>query len=34
MADRLVQTQYEFLDSIVRTAGQALGAGSREKGEE
>ena len=34
MADRLVQTQYDFLRSVVRSAGEALGAGSPEKDEE
>jgi hypothetical protein len=34
MADRLVQTQYDFLRSVVHSAGKALGAGSPEKGEE
>ena len=34
MADRLVQTQYDFLHSVVRSAGKALGAGSPEKDEE
>ena len=34
MADRLVQTQYDFLRSVVRSAGKALGARSSEKGEE
>jgi hypothetical protein len=34
MADRLVQTQYDFLGSLVRSSGKALGAGSPEKDEE
>ena len=33
MADRLVQTQYDFLRSVVRSAGKALGAASPEKDE-
>ena len=33
MADRLVQTQYDFLRSVVGSAGKALGAGSPEKDE-
>ena len=34
MADRLVQAQYDFLRTVVRSAGKALGAGSPEKDEE
>jgi hypothetical protein len=30
MADRLVQSQYDFLSSVIRSAGNALGASSGE----
>ncbi|HLZ36379.1 MAG TPA: hypothetical protein VKP64_01180 [Mycobacteriales bacterium] len=33
MADRLVQTQYDFLHNVVRSAGKALGASPDEPGE-
>jgi hypothetical protein len=33
MADRLVQTQYDFLRTVVRSAGKALGGSSAGKEE-